>query len=335
MKKILLLLLFLASLLVLPARNKALLVGISDYPDESGWCKLSSARDVELIGATISPSFDVITLIDDKATYNGIICALDDLISCAQIGDTIFIHFSCHGQQMVSDDNNEVDFLDEALIPYDALSKSSKDYKGEYHLKDDILSGYILKIRHKVGCKGLVVVTLDSCHSDSMDRDTENESTDDIYRGGLAIFGSNVLSPDSLIAIKERWKSKQKSDLYNDTLAHIIYLSACNSYERNKEIVVDSIGYGSLSYAVVKAFNEYDLSNITEWRNSIIALMKEYVPFQSPQTRSSLEFDVQLKSAPIIEISSSKGIDEIHVGVAIAVLILLSIIIWKILRSKK
>ena len=312
-----------------------MLIGISNYPDESGWCKLSSARDIEKIKTIISSSFEVTTLIDSQATYNGIIGALENILSKVQIGDTIFIHFSGHGQQMLSNDCNEVDYLDEALISFDAFSQETAFYKGECHLKDDILSNYIQGIRDKVGNKGLVVVTLDSCHSDSMDRDTEEDNSIVIYRGGLSLFGAKHLSVDSLIVIKDRWRAKQVSDLYNDTLAHVLYLSACNSYEKNREILVDSVSYGSLSYAIITAFQESDFSDISKWRESILRSMKKNVPFQSPQTRSSMNFHNNESTSIVIENENSDKFDIKYVFLTLSVLILLLLLLWKVMKLKK
>jgi hypothetical protein len=335
MKRIVSIILFLASLFTLSAKNKALLVGVSNYPKESGWCTLSSVRDVEQLGHAISPSFELTTLIDDQATYHGIISALEEMSSKAQKGDTIFIHFSCHGQQMLTHDCGEVDYLDEALIPFDAFSQETAFYKGECHLKDDVLSQYIQGIRYQVGSKGLVVVTLDSCHSDSMDKGSEEDKTSIIYRGGLSLFGGNHLTIDSLVAIKERWRTKQVSDLYNNTLAHVLYLSACNSYEKNREILVDSVWYGSLSHAVISAFQDFDFSDISQWRKAILENMKKSVPFQTPQTRSSLDFqDHELIPIEIAKVDSVP-FEMKNILLTLSVIILLFLFIWRIMKLKK
>ena len=334
MKKFVLYFILMSLFLPLSAENKAILVGISDYPPESGWSKLSSVRDVNEIRKHLGPSFDVKTLVDTEATYDNIVYLLDKTVTEAQIGDTVYIHFSCHGQQMISSDQFEVDYLDEALIPYDAISRKTSVYNGEKHLKDDVVSLFVQKLRIKVGTNGLVIITLDSCHSDSMDRDSNTEDDDCIYRGGLPIFGADQLVPDSLISIKNKWRAKQPSSLESDTLAHVLYLSACNSYERNKEIIVDSVGYGSLSHAISKAFEEYDFSNLYAWRKAILDKMKKDVPFQSPQTRSSLSFETkEVAESPImISEADNSNITYIVVGV---ILIILLFVLWIMKKVKK
>ena len=44
---------------------------------------------------------------------------LDRLISLTLPGDTLFFHFSGHGTQVPSDDADETDGLDEAIVPTD------------------------------------------------------------------------------------------------------------------------------------------------------------------------------------------------------------------------
>ena len=334
MKKLVLYFILIYLFLPVAAKNKAILVGISDYPLQSGWSKLSSVRDVNEITKHLSYSFEVKTLVDSEATYDNIVCLLGETVTEAQIGDTVYIHFSCHGQQMISNDQFEVDCLDEALIPYDAFSRKTSKYQGEKHLKDDTLSIFVQKLRMKVGTNGLVIITLDSCHSDSMDRDSNSESDDCIYRGGLPIFGADHLVPDSLVSIKKKWRAKQPSSLTSDTLAHVLYLSACNSYERNKEIIVDSVGFGSLSYAISKAFEKYDLSNLYAWREAILDKMKKDVPFQSPQTRSSLSFDtIEVTETPIkISETRDSKITYIVVGVILTVLLFVLWIMKKVMK---
>ena len=197
MKRTVLTFLLLVHFLLLPAGNRALLVSIPNYPEESGWCTLSPVRDIEKLKSTTAPSFKASTLAYEQATYHGIIHALEELFSNAQEGDTIFIHFSSHGQQVLSNDSCEVNHLDEALIPYDAFSKETKHYKGEHHLKDDTLSRHIQRIMAKAGPLGFVIITLDSCHSDSMDKSPDPDSTKTIYPGGASLFGVGSISQDS------------------------------------------------------------------------------------------------------------------------------------------
>ena len=231
MKRILIIaILWLAVSLPLMAQNTAALIGISQYQPGSGWRAINAHNDVELIKSKLSPLWEVIVLENESATHKGIIKLLDSISGSASPGDTVYIHFSCHGQQMVPitiDSIHDPDLLDEALVPYDALQQWSSNYDGCNHLRDDELSEYINSIRDKVGVNGMVVVVLDACHSDSMERgDGElNKDTITIFRGTSKIFG-NPIAVDSL----ERYKFNRDTSIITiNNNSEVVYISACQT----------------------------------------------------------------------------------------------------------
>ena len=240
------------------SQKKALLVGVSQYPQESGWSHINSENDIEILDKVLNNrGFSVDILFGSNATYQNITDKLEKIAESVQSGDTLLIHFSCLGQQMLAlNDSLEPDGLDESIIPYDAQSSYSNSYKGDKHLKDDIISSYIEEIANRIGDYGLVVVTIDACHSDEMNR-AYDEKTDDttIIRGTDAIFDYGItLTPDMEVQLRQ---CEHHDTLFRieKTGADIIYISACRSDEKNYECVIDGIGYGSLSYCI------YDLLN--------------------------------------------------------------------------
>ena len=66
--------------LLIPAESlaykRALLIGVSNYPKESGWCKLASCNDIALLKETLSEINDITCLVDENATKKGIDSAL-------------------------------------------------------------------------------------------------------------------------------------------------------------------------------------------------------------------------------------------------------------------
>ena len=141
-------------------KNRALLIGIGDYPSDSGWRKLSSENDVVLLGELLKDDFEVVRLLNSSASHDGIIKALVRLENSVQKGDTIFVLLSGHGQLMepVADGKE----LDEAFIPYDAAKAFSNKYKGDRHLRDKELSKHVDVLRTKAGPKGLVIIAVDA-----------------------------------------------------------------------------------------------------------------------------------------------------------------------------
>ena len=109
--------------------RRALLVFVGDYPSESGWNRIAAQNDKRIVLRMLADNGfrakDVICLEEAGATYGAIISALDKLADETGPGDQVYVHFSCHGQQITDQDGDESlvdpkDRYDEALVPYDA-----------------------------------------------------------------------------------------------------------------------------------------------------------------------------------------------------------------------
>ena len=269
------------------ASNKAILIGVSNYPEGSGWCKLNAHNDVELLQNCFSSSWDIITLEDQHATKHGIATLLSEVCKNTCPGDTIFIHFSGHGQQMLqkSQSDDEPDALDESIVPYDAMRSWSVEYTGQNHFRDNDFSRAIDRVRDKAGMDGFVIVVIDACHSDSMERGEDNDTKLNtiVFRGVYDIFGQSV--PDSLY--KHRFKSDTSNIAINSN-AHVVYISACQAHSRNQEIItLSGDRYGSLSYAVANSLKDYGLSCMPSFLDGVKSIMGEIVPGQRPVIRTS------------------------------------------------
>ena len=182
------------SLCCLAQQKHALIITISDYPTESGWSKINSDNDRTLLVPEFERlGFKVTTLTNEQATKQGITQSLSLLSKQVCKDDYVCIHFSCHGQQMEDDNQDEADGLDEALIPYDAsLSYQEGIYEGNNHLRDDEIEKHLVSIRQKLGENGSLLVTFDACHSGTADRAEEYVEDDDApIRGTSAVFSSN------------------------------------------------------------------------------------------------------------------------------------------------
>lgn len=338
-KHILILSFFICFALSLSSKERVLLVGIGDYPPVSGWQIISSKNDVELLKGVLPKEAIITTLVNQAATHEGIIQAIGNLIDASQPGDTVLIHFSCHGQQMLMEGmNDEPDYLDESLVPYDAFMKKSSNYHGENHLKDDELGEYLTNLRKKVGSSGLVIVTLDACYSDSMNRDAKNDSQTK-YRGGADIFGANSITKEELEEIVRNRKTSDSLEIEKfEDAADIVMLSACKSYQRNMETVQGGTGYGSLSYAMYIGFNTYPLNrgDIKAWLDCVLKEMNNLAFTQTPQVRSTLPIELPPVTPPSSQSSPSPTFNTL-VGIIIAVIVLVivvSFLLWKMSTRK-
>lgn len=80
------------------ARNRALLIGIGEYPESSGWEKISAANDMKLLSSTLK-GYDITILQDEKATYAGIKNAFAQFTAKCSAGD--LVHLPRFGIQFV------------------------------------------------------------------------------------------------------------------------------------------------------------------------------------------------------------------------------------------
>lgn len=249
--------------------KRALLVGISDYgnanEDPNRWANISGANDIALLSPVFTDGgFQVSSLSDAQATHAGIVKALDKLTKSAKKGDTVYLHFSMHGQPFEDLNGDEEDGWDEALIPVDAeMLYAEGKYEGKNHLLDDELEGYFEKLRNKIGSTGQLVVVLDACHSG-----TASRGDNDHIRGtreGFTRSGKDY-TPDRTQETNDYFAVETKPGQ-----SPVLFLEACRSYQVNREVrdVDTNTWYGSLSYYIAKANKEGKTVGSDEWLEAI------------------------------------------------------------------
>ena len=245
----------------------ALLIGIGNYPEDSGWNAIHGNNDITIIKAALvrqgfSPS-NIIQLKDSSATKADILQGFALITSRCKPGDIVYIHFSGHGQQITDINGDEEDGFDEAWIPFDAKKEYEKGvYEGENHLIDDEINGLLKALRQRVGERGKIVVVADACHSGSGSRAEDDDEL--IVRGSDKRF----ILPDSS-SLKQFVTGK------NDWL----FIAACKPYQTNYEHkTAGGVYYGLLSFIIAsdaRAFISTDYSEVLkEWNARLQALSK-------------------------------------------------------------
>ena len=253
---ILILALFMAFPLLGDAKKRAFLVGISKYRanGRTAWVNIHGKEDVDsLAPALTKKGFSVTTLVNEQATYQGIVSSLKGLISDTKKGDVVFIHFSCHGQPVEDGllkgyPKDEKDGYDEAIVPIDAGKEYSPNgYKGEKHLIDDELNGYIKSLRTKIGPKGMLYVTIDACHAGESSR-----------KGIETLRGTNeaLTSQASIKYNPPRDTIRHYNVEKASNLSPVLFFEACKARERNTEIRIKGKEFGALSYNMLCALNQ-------------------------------------------------------------------------------
>lgn len=253
-----LLILNLLALALLPAfsqRKRAFMVGVSHYDTAlTGyqWNNINGTNDISLLSPILQEQgFQIMSLLDEQATYNTITKQFQQFIQKSKAGDIIYLHFSTHGQPVEDMSGDETDGWDEAIVPIDAYKLYRKGvYEGERHLLDDQLNTYLQKLRSKLGPKGMVYVVIDACHAG-----TASRGNDDIIRG------THVgLTPHNKIFKPTKDRRSHFPLVHKNKLADIVFLEACRADQLNTEIKVEGQRYGALSYHLAQTLQSVTLS---------------------------------------------------------------------------
>lgn len=268
MKRFLFIILLLASISMTAQNRYALLIGIGDYPQDSGWNKIHGDNDVSIIKVLLlEQGFvedNIMILKNAEATKSGILSAMDQLRGKAQTGDVVYIQFSGHGQQVTDLNGDEEDHFDEAWIPYDAKKKYvAGEYEGQNHILDDELNKYLNGLRSKVGIRGKIVLVADACHSGSGSRGLGDD--EEVYvRGTDEKFiipggGANIVRKEEPV--------------------YWLYVGACKPYQTNYEYkTADGVFYGSLSYVIANGDSNLVTSDyrdvINQWRKALVEITR-------------------------------------------------------------
>lgn len=276
-------------------RNRALLTAVGTYPEGSGWAKIHAANDIGIVVPMLrTKGFsekDIAVLQNEQATKSAVCGALRRLAADSRRGDRIYIHFSCHGQQMADDNGDEPDGLDEALIPYDAPRRYTPGvYEGENHLRDDEFGELLDALRLKVGEKGSVVAVLDACHSGTGDRDNDDE----VYvRGTSYIFAPPGFAPARQTGDRVVYDIRTAAGM-----APLTVIAACRPDQLNYEYRSPEDGryYGSLTHALCSVMQETDGAIPL---TTLFAELKARITHQNAK-----RYRIQ---TPLIETSDEKG----------------------------
>lgn len=250
--------------------KRALIIAIGRYDKKSKWRPLSSRKDMQIVREALIqylqfPVDNIDTLVDADATRKGIYDALTKLASEVKEGDMVVIHYSGHGTQMSDDNGDEMDGLDEALVPYDAPEKTALSfgkysgyksgkvvYNGDLHMRDDEFGSLVNLIRQKAGSKGHVVVIMDSCHSGTA---TRGNGTGNVRGASDPLILPNASKPASAKEDKDAGFGLASENAEADPakLAKFVLMTGASANESNYEYDEESVG--SLSYAFVKSIS--------------------------------------------------------------------------------
>ncbi len=258
-------------------RKLALLVGISKYERGRGdkdWPSLACDTDLSTMKKVLMSRFgfaakDILLLTDAKATRKGIVDGFrSHLTAQARPGDIAVFHFSGHGQPVADDNGDELDGLDESLVPFDYVSQSAID-GAKTNLRDDQLGLLMTELRRKMQgadgrVQGNITAFLDSCHSGTATRGVAPGGRLRVRGRGwnTALDGPKpkpkvVKTRGGSAANDAKSENESAGGLFSrgQALAQgYVVLSACSSDQLAKETENEQgVGMGAFTYFVTRA----------------------------------------------------------------------------------
>ena len=167
--------------------RRALLVGINDYPDPANRLD-GCVNDVFLVSAALQESgfeaADIRLLLNERATADGLRQRLHWLLDDVENDDERVLFYSGHGAQIPTyGDRDEVDQLDECLVPYDF------DWSPEHAILDNDFREMYSQLPYG----SHFVAIFDCCYSGGMTRE-----------GGRKVRG--LTPPDDIRHRALRWR---------------------------------------------------------------------------------------------------------------------------------
>lgn len=301
------------------ATKKALLIGIGKYPEQGGWATINSANDLGLLRESLQAQGfnkeNILELSEDQATKANILKMIKvDFTGKLSKGDIAYFHFSGHGQQMQDKNGDEVDGLDECIVPFDSPKKYVEgQYEGERLISDDELNGALTDVRKKLGPNGHLIVLLDACHSGTGTRGSA------LARGTTDVMASkNYTENLNKKSLTKEFKQTEQSSTTG--LAPFVAFFGAAQNQLNYEMTDDKkVSYGSLSYAFSK--NLVQIGQETSYRglfDKIRNEMASIAPLQNPQAEGDLDMEVlngkALANAEYYKVLSIIGTDQVLIN---------------------
>lgn len=259
-------------------KKYALLIGVSEYKrtgdTDVEWWNLNSKPDIAALKQVLTRKFnfspnEIRTLTTrQETTRQSILSTFKDLVNKVQAGDIVYIHYSGHGAQILDDNGDELDGLDESIVPSDY--KTRKD--GSRNIRDDEIGIFLNELKTKN--PATVIFTFDSCFSGTITRGGRQLVRGESYQGKTPKINPKASADDSSGILPQKSLS-----------SNVIIISATRSDQTAKETDDDSYGkMGALTFGLVKALSESNPN--TTYRDifdRVQSLVSQRVQDQSPQ----------------------------------------------------
>jgi hypothetical protein len=219
--------------------GRALLIGINTYLSPNIRSLNGAVNDVETMAQVLSSRFgfssrQIRILLDKEATREGILSALQSFVNQAGSRDMLYIHFSGHGSQVKDLNGDEVDGMDETIIPYDGRTGDIRD------ITDDEIGGILNHLKNPN-----LLIVLDSCHSGTATRSA-----------GIAV---RSISPDTRLDLYQKAAGSKRSAVPLISELYVLMTGAAAN-QRALDGPVEGRYCGLFSYALARTLSICSLS---------------------------------------------------------------------------
>ncbi|MEG4044483.1 caspase family protein [Microcoleus sp. Pol17_C1] len=235
-------------------KNKwALLIGINKYPNYPQNKQLFGClNDVELMKEILQtkfsfPEIQISQLLDEQATRDGILTALETLVNQVSHNDIVVIHYSGHGSSITDREGDKPDGMDETIVPYDSGRAPHKNRD----ITDDELYAWLLQLSEKTP---YITLIFDSCHSGGIVRDTFGAAVRSVEPDTRSI---KDLPPSPIAANQVRGTTREiGASGWLPMSQRYVLIAGCNAKESSYEYLErqqnTSVTHGALTYFLCK-----------------------------------------------------------------------------------
>ncbi len=256
--------------------NRALLVGINDYPG-TGADLAGCVNDVLDVAALLrEPEFgayDVEVLCDAGASKGAVVERARELISATGYRDRGVVWYSGHGTWVPDRDGDEEDGRDEALVMYDYAS-------GGLLTDDEIFQLYQGR---RYGSRHAMFT--DSCHSGTVTRGIMEPVCAHDDACGKFLPPVTVLPSDQL----ELARAVESKPFRGRSRSSVLHISGCadHEYSYDARFGPDRRPNGAFTYVALQTLRAERPATYADWHAAIRRLLPSAVYPQTPQLAGS------------------------------------------------
>lgn len=230
------------------ATRRALLIGVDQYSKLAARYQLKGCvNDVNLMSDVLRENFGferqhVVVLRNQQATRDGILSAMDDLVTSTAKDDIVVLHFSGHGSQVRDREGDEPDGYDETIVPHD----SGRGQHPNRDITDDEIYARLVALGERTQ---YITLVFDCCHSGTIARDAFGAAERRIPRDERPV---EALPPSTAPADAMRGARELGPSGWLPIGDQYVLIAGCrdeeSSYEHHVRQNGSSITHGALTY---------------------------------------------------------------------------------------